>query len=64
MKKEVDEEIRDRLAADPRPLKEIARGAGVPYEGLRLWYKGEQVSYDVRMAAKVWRYLTGTPMIG
>ena len=55
----VGDKIKDRLADDTRPLKTIARGAGVPYDSLRLWFRGKQRTYDVGLAERVWRFLTG-----
>ena len=65
------ESLLERITASDQSLLSIAEGAGVPYQPLRRWVRGQRgnrngrivESYDVKSADAVYAYLTGSPFI-
>ena len=53
------DELRRLLKEDLRPLKEIARDAGVPYVPLWKWVNKRQASYNLLQGERVFFFLTG-----
>jgi hypothetical protein len=65
------ESLLERITASDQSLLSIADGAGVPYQPLRRWVRGQRgnrngrivESYDVKSADAVYAYLTGSPFV-
>lgn len=53
------EALKKLIAEDGRPIAQLAKAAGVPMMGLYMWVKGKQVRYDLTLAEKVFKTLTG-----
>lgn len=53
--------IAEELRANRRNLKRIAADAGVPYQVLQKWSRGETAKLDVGVAEKLHLTLTGKP---
>lgn len=55
--------LRRIVAESGRPLRDLAREAGVPFDALWRWMKGKQRHYNLVSAEKVYHHLTGKGFI-